>query len=306
MASLQFRLKVGVILLCLSLAGTPVYAQVAVIEAKPAPKTSPIDFQFSYGHLANTDIKRNSGDFHRNSLGAGLQAKLSLGSEFIINNKFIYEHHNYTFSGSSRFQFDAVNRYAYIPTLQWQTSQRVTIMAVPIIQWFGETGTNVGDAFFGGGLVGFNWISSPTLSLGFLIGAISRIEDNIQVAPVPLVYWRFVENWMLRVGPHELGPTSGLGVELAWQLHKTIELSSGAQFQQRRFSIDRNDQVAQETLLPIFLKGQWQFIPEGRLEIFASIAAGGKLRLENKTGKKITEKKYENTPYVGVRLAFTF
>ena len=56
----------------------------------------------------------------------------------------------------------------------------------------------------------------------------------------------------------------------------------------------------------IMIKGWRWFIDEGSLELFASIATGGELRLENKNGNKITEKDYESTPYVGGRLLFTF
>ena len=45
----------------------PVLAQVAVIEIDPKPAPKPFDLDLGYGYLANTDLKKSSGDFHRNT-----------------------------------------------------------------------------------------------------------------------------------------------------------------------------------------------------------------------------------------------
>jgi len=50
--------------------GGPVLAQVAVIEADTQPAPKPFDVELGYGYQANTDLKKSSGDFHRNSFRA--------------------------------------------------------------------------------------------------------------------------------------------------------------------------------------------------------------------------------------------
>jgi hypothetical protein len=46
--------------------------------------------------------------------------------------------------------------------------------------------------------------------------------------------------------------------------------------------------------------------PQGSVEFFGSIATNGNLRLENKNGKKITDKDYDTTAYFGGQLNFIF
>ena len=294
-------LTVGIVFL-----GVRAFAQVAVVDAMPDPEQAPFDLQFSYGYLGNTDLKKSSGDYHRNSFGARFHAEMGLTYDLKVDNMFLYEYHNYTFSDSSPFQFNDVNRIAYIPVFQWKTSEQWMLLAAPFFNVFFEDGANMADGLTGGGVLGFNYFSSANFSIGLLIGAISQIEDDALVAPIPLLYWRFANNWVLKLGPHILGPTPGVGAEVGWKMTKTVELSTGIQFQRRRFRLDRADQVAQDRVIPVFIKGRWWFIDEGSLEIFASITAGGELRLEKKNGKKITDKDYESTPYVGGRLLFTF
>ncbi len=105
---------------------------------------------------------------------------------------------------------------------------------------------------------------------------------------------------------NRLGPTVGVGGELAWKFAKTVELAGGIQFQRRRFRLDKNNRVAEETLAPIYGKVTWSLFPQGSVEFFGSVATNGELRLENKNGNKITDKDYESTAFFGARLHFVF
>jgi len=289
----------------LTLAG-PVLAQVAVIEADTQPAPKPFDVELGYGYQANTDLKKSSGDFHRNSFRGRLNAEISFSDTFKLDNIFVYENHNYTFSGNSPFQWDSINRFMYAPLFKWQTSQQWTLMAAPIAQWMGESGAKASKSFTGGGVVGFNYVSSPTFSVGLLIGALSQIEDKAMVVPIPVINWKFAESWALRTGVISLGPTPGVGGEVGWKLAPSLELAGGLQFQRRRFRLDKNDAVGQEKMVPVYGKVTWWMFPQGALELFGSVATNGNLRLENKNGNKITDKDYDNTAFFGGKLHFIF
>lgn len=282
------------------------FAQVAVIEADPTPQTKPFDLKFGYGYQANTDVKKSSGDFQRNSFRAGLNTEIDLGDGFKLNNILAYEYHNYTFSGSSAFQWESINRFVYAPLFRWEASESWTVLAAPVVQWTGESGADIKDAFTGGALVGFNYQASPDLSLGLLVGALSQIEDDAIIVPIPTVNWRFAKKWILRAGLNRLGPTVGVGGELAWKFAKTVELAGGIQFQRRRFRLDKNDRVGEETLAPIYGKVTWSMSPQTNVEFFGSVVTNGNLRLENKNGNKISDKDYESTAFFGGRLHFVF
>lgn len=282
------------------------FAQVAVIEVDPTPRTKPFDVEFGYGYQANTDIKKSGGDFQRNSVRAGLNAEIDFGDGFKLDNILAYEYHNYTFSGSSAFQWEDIHRFVYAPLFKWQASESWTVLAAPIVQWMGEGGADISDAFTGGGLVGFNYQASPDLSLGLLVGVLSQIEDDAILLPIPTANWKFAEKWTLRAGVNRLGPTVGVGGELAWKFAKTVELAGGIQFQKRRFRLDKSNRVAEETLAPAYGKVTWALFPQGNVEFFGSVATNGELRLENKNGNKISDKDYESTTFFGARLHFVF
>ncbi len=306
-ATMPFLLffRIGILSLCLLFFVSPVHAQIAVVEADPTPSTKPVDINLGLGRLNTTDLKKSNGAFSRFGLRAGLNAEYPLGSAWNLEYIFAYEWHKYDFSSSSPFNWDNIHRFAYAPLFKWRANEEWTVLGAPFLQWVGESGADVDDAFSGGGLVGFHWFSSPDLSLGLLIGVISQIEDDALMAPIPLVNWRVAERWVLRVGPHNLGPTVGLGGEVAWQYAKSFELTSGIQFQRRRFRLDKRDRIGQETVLPLFIKWNW-LLPLGQVEFFGSLATNGTLRLENKNGNKITDKDNESTYFWGGKVHFYF
>ncbi|MDR4483905.1 MAG: hypothetical protein R3B95_11945 [Nitrospirales bacterium] len=301
------RKVMGILLFMgLSAVGMPVFAQVAVVPVDPEPAVKPFDLRFGYGYQANTDLKKSSGDFHRNDWMGSFNAQVGFSDDFKLDNVLRYEYHNYNFSNSSRFQWDNVHRFVYVPVFLWRANEHWTILGAPVLQWYAESGAKLSDAFTGGGLVGFNYTAGPDLSLGLAVGALSQIEDSAKVIPIPLVKWQFVEDWTLRVGLNRLGPTNGLGGEIGWKLAKTVELAGGIQYQRRRFRLDKNNAVGQETMAPVFAKVTWWMVPDVSVEFFGSVVTNGNLRLENKNGHKITDKDYDNTAYFGGQLHFIF
>jgi hypothetical protein len=85
-----------------------------------------------------------------------------------------------------------------------------------------------------------------------------------------------------------------------------VEIVGGAAFQRRRFRLNTNDQVGQETLIPIYGKLALEVHPQGKIELLVGVAAGGELRLENKNGHKIRKEDYDATPMIGAQLDFVF
>ena len=302
------KLVCGMFLLVTSTVGLPglSFAQVAVVDVDPTPKTKPFDVEVAYGHQANTDLKDARGDFHRNAFRLALNAEIGISDSLKVDNRLFYENHNYTFSGDSAFRWEDIHRFAYAPLFKYQYSERWTIMGAPLIQWFGEGGANGSDSFTGGGLIGFNYQASPDFSVGLLIGALSQIEDDAVVIPIPTLRWKFAEHLILRFGLNRLGPDVGVGGELAFKPSKTMELAGGIQYQKRRFRLDKKNRVGEETQAPLYVKLTLSMFPEGQVEFFGSLVTNGTLRLENKNGKKITDKDYDNTAFFGGKFNFIF
>lgn len=283
----------------------PLFAQFAVVDIEPEETGTTSRFYMGYGHLFKTDID-GSGNVSRDGFRLLFNDEISFTSDFTLTNIISYDFHHYDFSSSSRFQWDDIHFANYVPLFKWKANDQWSILAAPIVRLNIEGDAKLKDGVRGGGAVGFNYIHSPTLSLGLLIGALDQIEDDVQIVPIPVINWKFAEAWMLRAGVSNIGAQNGLGAEIGWQWMPKVELVGGVQFQRRRFRLNTNDQVGQETRIPVFGKLSFALAPRGKLELFAGVAAGGELRLENKHGKKIREKDYDATGMVGAQLNFVF
>ncbi len=281
------------------------FAQVSVVSIEPDHLSAPFRFYAGYGHLFNTDLDRK-GDFSRDGFRFLFNAEVEFTPNFQLVNIASYDFNQYDFSSSSRFQFNDVHFANYVPLFKWKADEQWTILAAPIVRLNMEGDAKVKDSIRGGGAVGFIYSSSPTLTLGLLIGALDQIEDDAQIVPIPLIRWQFADSWTFRTAVSQLGGQNGLGAEVAWKWTPNLEVVGGAAFQRRRFRLNTNDQVGQETLIPIYGKFSFGIHPQGKLEIFAGVAAGGELRLENKNGNKIREEDYDATAMLGAQLDFVF
>jgi hypothetical protein len=283
----------------------PLSAQVAVVNIEPEQVTKPFRFYAGYGHIFNTDID-NRGDFSRDGFRFLFNGEVEFTPEFSLVNIASYDFNHYDFSSGSRFQWNDIHFANYVPLLKWKLDEQWTLLGAPIVRLNMEGDAKVKDSVRGGGVVGFIYSSSPTLTLGLLLGALDQIEDDAQVVPIPLVRWQFAESWTFRTAVSQVAGHNGLGAEVAWRWSQNVEATGGIGFQRRRFRINNNDQVGQETLIPVYGKLSLGILPQGKLELLAGVAAGGELRLENKNGNKIREKDYDTTPMVGVNLDFIF
>ena len=283
----------------------PLSAQVSVVSIEPEQISKPFRFYAGYGHLFNTDLD-NRGDFSRDGFRFLFNGEVELTPDLRLINIASYDFNHYDFSSSSRFQWNDIHFANYVPLFAWDADEQWTILAAPIVRLNMAGDAKVKDSIRGGGVVGFSYSSSPTLTLGLIIGALDQIEDDVQIVPIPLIRWQFADSWTFRTAVSQLGGQNGLGAEIAWRWTPKVELAGGAAFQRRRFRLNSNDQVGQETLIPIYGKLALDIHSQGKLELFVGVAAGGELRLENKNGNKIREEDYDATPMLGAQLDFVF
>ena len=281
------------------------FAQVAVVDIEPEETGTTSRLYMGYGHLFKTDID-GSGNVSRDGFRLLYNGEISFTSDFKLTNIVSYDFYHYDFSSSSRFQWNDIHFANYVPLFTWKANDQWSLLAAPIVRLNIEGDAKLKDGVRGGGIVGFYYIYSPTLSLGLAIGALDQIEDDVQIVPIPVINWKFADDWMLRTGVSNLGAQNGLGASIGWQWTPKVELVGGVQFQRRRFRLNTNDRVGQETRIPVYGKLSFAMTPRGKLELYTGVAAGGELRLETKHGKKIREKDYDVTAMVGAQLNFVF
>ena len=271
----------------------------------PTTKTTPSRVYAGYGHQFKTDID-GGGNFYRDGFRLLFKPHVDFSSTLSFDQFISYDFNNYNFSSGADYQWDDIHFLQYVPVLNWKVDPQWIVHASAYGRINAEGNAKWSDGVAGGGVLGFTYISSPTLQIGLLAAVLTQIEDDTLFVPLPYLNWQFADAWKWTLGIIQLGSYPGFGTEVAWQWTKQVKLIGGFQYQNRRFRLDTQNQVAEETVLPLYGKLSAEIFPKGKLEIFAGVALGGELRLENKNGNKIRDDDYDATPMLGAQFDFVF
>ena len=74
--------------------------------------------------------------------------------------------------------------------LSWKVADDWAVLGGGLVNSAGEGGADFGDTITAGAVAGFVYHSSPNLQVGAIVGAVSAIEDNAAVVPLPILDWR--------------------------------------------------------------------------------------------------------------------
>lgn len=158
-----------------------------------------------------------------------------------------------------------------------------------------------GGTYAGG--VGAAYRFGPELTLGALLGAVTRIEDDSSIFVMPYVEWKPSAHWTLRTEMRD-----GLGLEGMHHLDEkgVWSLLARGVFSKRRFRLGedalRSNGVFEDSRFTVMVGGRWQ--PHAHLGV--SLILGWDLRqqyaLEDERGREREE--FESRP--GLVLGFSF
>jgi hypothetical protein len=211
----------------------------------------------------------------------------------------------------------------------YKINAKWSLMGGPAVLYQGEAGADVDDSVTGGGLVGFIYHPSAKLQLGFLIGAVTGLEQDATILPIPMVRWQAGDEIALKVGVTQLGARAGVGPEVQWSPSKAFELAAGGVFVNRRFRLDGHgrkaraptnaigrqpgvaegravDGIGQDRSFPVYIRGQWKPLDGLGIEAFAAVVLGGELIVEEEYGDQIQQEQYDPTALIGLRAVYRF
>ena len=295
----------------------------AVLEAEAkAPPTLAI---VQYGHQFAADVEDGGGTEHaRDTAFFGLGHRIALGEHttfFAIGN---YTLHAYDFSGgraaNNRYQWDRVHRGVLAGLIGHELDAHWRIVGGGLVRTWGETGAEFDETLTGGLLAGVSYQASEDLSVGVLIGAISKLEGGVGLIPVPTVKWKVSDALRLDVGMVQL-VDPGVGAQLTYQITPELAFGSGFTFQNRQFRLsgqrrasatdpgrNRTDDggVGQETEIPIFATLRFRPVPQVELDLNGGIALGGNLRVEDEDGGRLADDDYDPAGLLAVKAQFFF
>jgi hypothetical protein len=286
-------------------------AQTVDVEAvEPEPSEQRWVTHAGYGHMFSTDINSN-GSVSTDSFQAGLGARFDLTDSLSLAPRFLYSLDAYDMTREAQpFAWGNIHQYTLLGVLNWKIDDSWSLLGGPILRISGEGSSAFDDSFTGGALLGFNYRVNPDLSIGAAIGVMSQIEDDPGLIPLPLLRWRFVEDWTLRFGISQLGGRNGVGPELSWAISEVVDLGVGVQYQRRRYRLDdhgsNSGHIGEERSFPLYARIGFHPQKDLTLEVFGGVVAGGELKTQDVGGDNTFDRGYDATPTLGLRAEYRF
>ena len=223
-----------------------------------------------------------------------------------------YDYTDYSFSNPVRFgnvaPWNTVQRYGVSVPLSFGLSDGWSVGLVPSFDWFRENGAAAGDAFAWGGIVSATKRFDNGNRLGFGMGVFDRIEET-SVFPFLLVDWRISDRWRL-VNPLHAGPTGPAGLELEYRFDSGWNVGLGAAWRNARFRLSNDGPVpngiGEERGVPVFLRATHAFGEQMSLNLYAGLVTAGQLRVEDSSGKELSQVDFDTAPFFGATFSARF
>lgn len=296
-------------------------ATVLVLSAAPAAlarqdqqpaKTWEFRVGTGLSHQFDGDID-SGGEFNVTRVHGEFGATYTFNPDLKIDLSFGYEYSGYDFSGSSGFgaldPWEDIHSLRLRALLTARIDDQWSVFGGPVITLAGED-ADFDDGVSGGGLIGASYRVSDTLTLGGGIALISELEDDVAVFPVFVVNWNFAQDWTLRNSQATLGLGQGGGLEVAWEFADDWELGLGVQYQWRQFRLDDTgtapNGVGEELSIPLYANATWQISPTAQLSMFAAVAVGGEIEVQDSSGSTISDQDYDPAGLLGARFTLRF
>ncbi len=236
---------------------------------------------------------------------------IPLTKDLVCGFSLGYEFDDYNFSRLSRFAvpdpWNKINRVGFAPRVGYRVSPEWTLFAAPIVQYAGEQGADFNDSLLYGGTVGAVYRPNKNFAIGFGPGVFYRLEET-RFFPAFIFAWKITDR--LRLGnSFRTGPAGPAGLELAYTLDRNWETAISGGYRSYRFRLDKHGPVpggiGQTDSWPAVARISRTFGPLSA-DLYGGVAFGGKLRLENRSGREIDQVSYNTAPLAGFALSLHY
>lgn len=288
---------------------SPFLALAVGLPTLPAAEfeTDPYRVGVGIGYRANTDID-GGGDFDETRFSLNASRTFDLNERLRIEPIGTYRFSAYDFSG--REPWDDIHSLRVTALGHYALDDKWAVLGGPSLGLSGESDADAGDSITFGGALAVSYRLTETLNVGAGFTASSQIEDDAQVWPLVILNWQIDEQWSIESGYTEVAGGGGPGGELRYQFTDRWTFAAGLQYQEKRFRLSDDapvrEGVGEDSSWPVYAKVTWQASAHTALELVGGVAIGGELLLENRNGRKVSQRDYDPAPLVGLRALFTF
>lgn len=242
-------------------------------------------------------------------------ARLSrqLNAQWRISADLGYGEDDYDFSGNSGYgaldPWGTSRELRLSLPMQYRAGERWSFYAIPSLRYNAESGASLDDGQTAGLLAGAIYKVSDTLSIGPGFGAFSELEDDASFFPLLLINWRLADNVSLQTGGG-FAASRGPGLELKWNARPEWTFSLGARYDKTRFRLDDGgvapDGVGQEEGIPLYALAEYTVAQDVKLSLIGGAKVGAELRLEDRSGRLVSETDMDTAPFLGAMFQARF
>lgn len=265
-----------------------------------------------YVHQFESDLD-DGGDFDVDRIFVQGGVSYSMGPRRRVSLAVGFGRDHYDFSGSEGIAalapWERINQLRLSAPVFWAVDERWTVFFIPTVRFFAETGTDFEDSGTGGVLAAFSYRFSDTLTLGPGLGVLGKLEDNASIFPILIVDWKITDRLTLGTG-RGLGATQGAGLTLSYQATGEWKLGLGGRRESLRFRLNDNGTapggVGEDKSFPLFASATYSQGRALELNLLGGVELGGKLRLEDSKGRKISKESYDAAPFLGFSFNYRF
>lgn len=259
----------------------------------------------------DTDLDR-SGDFTWSTAIATGSIKHQLTPQLTAGLTLRYDYEHWRFGTPVAFGGRApwanLNAPGVAIDLSYVLPSDISLGVMPIIGWGFEAGANTGDALIYGAIVSATRVFAPSFVLGVGAGIVRQIDET-KVFPFLIVRWRIDDHWRL-ANPFPAGPAGGAGIELVYTVDDAWEIAFGGAYRSYRFRLNDNgpapNGVGENRFVPVFARVARNFGAQTRVDLYAGVSFGGRLSVDDATGRGVARDDYKAGPAVGITLAHRF
>ena len=260
----------------------------------------------------NTDFDQG-GDFD----WVGGIAAASLTRQFTrefsagVSVQYLYEDwkfssNNVAFGGNS--PWSTLNRPILGANFTYAAAPDLVVSFLPTFGWSYDTAASASDGQVYGALATVTKVFSPTLVLG-LGGGVFRDVGKTRGFPFLIVDWKIDDHWKI-ANPFPAGPAGGAGLELVYAFDERWQLAGGATYRSYRYRLGNSgpyaDGVGENNGIPTFARLTHRFGAASRVDFYAGLMLGGKLKVYNNGGNEVASDDFKTAPILGLTLATRF
>ena len=283
----------------------------AALAAKPQPGEVSASAALSGIYQFDTDLD-HGGDFHWAAGIASGRVTRQITPQFSTGLALRYDYEDWKFSRPVAFGGVAPWSHLNAPNISldlgYAFDSDLQVGISPLFGWAFESGAKTSDALTYGAILAATKVFSPSLMLGVGVGVVRQIDET-KVFPFAIVRWQINDRWQLG-NPFPAGPAGGAGLELTYAPDDHWEFAGGGAYRSTRYRLDdagiAPGGIGENRFFPLFARVSRNFGAQTKVDLYAGVALGGRLKVQDANGTTIAKDDYSTAPLIGVTLSHRY